>query len=194
MRQAVAWGAPRTRIVAAPRTATGSQDDERQDDERDERTETAMTTVQDGIERQITINAPIERVWPLVSEPGWWIGDADPSVQKRSREGEFQIVEDAMYGKFLVRVLGSEEFRYASYRWAVSADEPGAVPDDANSTLVEFWLSELTGGPTLVRVVESGFSALATTEADQRRLHERNVGGWRQQMDILKARAEHVTI
>ncbi len=28
----------------------------------------------DRIERQVTINAPLERVWRLVSEPGWWIG------------------------------------------------------------------------------------------------------------------------
>ncbi len=153
-----------------------------------------MAAVRDTIERQITINAPVERVWPLVAEPGWWIGDGDLSAQRRSREGEFQVVEDPKYGKFLVRVLGSEEFRYASYRWAVSAQEPGAVPDDANSTTVEFWLSELTGGATLVRVVESGFAALGAPDADRQRLHERNVDGWRQQLDILKARAEHVTV
>lgn len=153
-----------------------------------------MITEYDKIERDITINAPIERVWPLIAQAGWWIGDGDVSDQKRSQEGEFEVVEDPKYGKFLVRVVGSEEFRYASYRWAVSAAESGAVPDGDNSTLVEFWLSELTGGATLVHVVESGFAALATAEAERRRLFERNTDGWHQQLDILKARAEHVAI
>ncbi|MGI9002113.1 MAG: hypothetical protein ACR2GH_10630 [Pseudonocardia sp.] len=33
----------------------------------------------DRIEREILINTPLDRVWDLVSEPGWWIGDGDRS-------------------------------------------------------------------------------------------------------------------
>ncbi|MFD9663074.1 hypothetical protein ACFWAY_15825 [Rhodococcus sp. NPDC059968] len=33
---------------------------------------------QDRIEREIQIDAPIERVFRLVSEPGWFIGDGEP--------------------------------------------------------------------------------------------------------------------
>jgi hypothetical protein len=31
----------------------------------------------DRIEREIVIDATVARVWQLVSEPGWWIGDGD---------------------------------------------------------------------------------------------------------------------
>jgi uncharacterized protein YndB with AHSA1/START domain len=165
-----------------------------------------MTTVQDKIEREITINAPIERVWQLVSQPGWWIGDGDTSGQKRYKEGELEVVEDPRYGKFPLRVEGSEEFRYVAFRWISQATEPdsgtpasagaqGTVePAKENSTLVEFWLSELSGGATLVRVVESGFSTLPGTDETRRRAFEGNTEGWRQQLDLLKSRAEHVAI
>ncbi len=146
----------------------------------------------DRIEREITVNAPVERVWPLVSEPGWWIGDGDISGQKRYREGELNVVEHPRYGKFPVRVEGVEPNRYVSYRWASSA--AGAEPGEGNSTLVEFWLSELTGGATLVRVVESGFAALAVSEAERTTSVEGNTDGWTQQLDNLKARAEHCAV
>jgi uncharacterized protein YndB with AHSA1/START domain len=155
-----------------------------------------MTTVQDKIEREITINAPIERVWPLVSEPGWWIGDGDTSGQKRYKEGELEVVEDPRYGKFPLRVEGSEEFRYVAFRWIsqVAAGPSGAESGKETTTLVEFWLSELPGGATLVRVVESGFASLPGTEESRRQAFEGNTEGWHQQLDILKSRAEHVAI
>lgn len=31
--------------------------------------------IQDAIEDTIEIDAPAEQVWPLISEPGWWIND-----------------------------------------------------------------------------------------------------------------------
>lgn len=154
-----------------------------------------MDAVQDRIERDITVNAPIERVWPLVSEAGWWIGDGDISQQKRYTEGELKVVEDPKYGTFRLRPMGSEPLRYVAYRWIPepATDEDGPPVEDSG-TLVEFWLSELSGGATLVRVVESGFSSLPGSDEDRRRSIEGNTEGWRQQLDILRARAEHVAV
>lgn len=146
----------------------------------------------DRIEREITIDAPVGRVWQLVAEPGWWIGEGDTSGQRRYREGDFEVIEDPRYGKFPVRVVGAEPNRYAAFRWA--AGTAGTEPREGNSTLVEFWLSELSGGKTLVRVLESGFAALAIPEDDRTRSVERNTQGWTGQLDILKARAEHVAV
>lgn len=36
-------------------------------------TEPEGVLMEDRIEQQITINAPLDRVWQLVSEPGWWV-------------------------------------------------------------------------------------------------------------------------
>jgi uncharacterized protein YndB with AHSA1/START domain len=152
-----------------------------------------MDAVADSIERSITVEAPIERVWPLVSVAGWWIGDGDTAGQKRYAEGGFEVVEDPEYGTFRLRREGSEPLRYVAFRW-YPADGAGEGAEGPGATLVEFWLSELAGGETVVRVVESGFARLPGTDEDRRRSVEDNTSGWRQQMDILKTRAEHVGI
>jgi uncharacterized protein YndB with AHSA1/START domain len=150
-----------------------------------------MTTT-DRIEREIAIDAPVERVWQLVSEPGWWVGDGDRSGQRRHREGDLEIVEDPEYGRYPVRVEGLEPQRYAAFSWV--SREPDTAPAEGVSTLVEFWLSELTGGATLVRVMESGFAALDVPEDRRGRAVEDNTAGWRRQLDILRERAEHVGV
>lgn len=34
------------------------------------------------IKREIFINAPIQTVWELISQPAWWVGDANGSTAK----------------------------------------------------------------------------------------------------------------
>jgi uncharacterized protein YndB with AHSA1/START domain len=147
--------------------------------------------VQDKIEREIAINASIERVWDLVSEPGWWIGDGDRSGQRRERQGDLEVVEDPKYGRFPVRLEAAEPRHYVSYRWASTF--PGEEPHNGNSTLVEFWLTE-HGNGTRVRVVESGFASLAASEDAIRQSVAGNVDGWAQQFGILRAEAEQVVV
>lgn len=150
--------------------------------------------VQDKIEREITINAPIERVWELVAEPGWWIGDGDRSGQQRWRDGELEIIEDLRYGRFPILTVAAEPPRFVSYRGTMSL--PGEEPtlNEGNSTLVEFWLTEQDGG-TLLRVFESGFAAIAEAAGDETPFvtPEGNTEGWRQQLGFLKSHAESVS-
>ena len=40
--------------------------------------------MQDTIERSIAIAAPIERVWELVTEPGWWVPSDSPAGADRT--------------------------------------------------------------------------------------------------------------
>jgi uncharacterized protein YndB with AHSA1/START domain len=40
--------------------------------------------MQDTIERSITISAPLERVWDLVTEPGWWVPSDAPITADRT--------------------------------------------------------------------------------------------------------------
>jgi uncharacterized protein YndB with AHSA1/START domain len=37
-----------------------------------------MPIMDDRIEREITISAPLERVWDLVTESGWWVPSDQP--------------------------------------------------------------------------------------------------------------------
>jgi hypothetical protein len=77
---------------------------------------------------------------------------------------------------------------------AAEAAPSEPAPEEGGSTLVEFWLSELADGATLVRVVESGFASLPGTDEDRGQAYDGNTEGWRQQLDIFKSRAEHVAI
>ena len=47
---------------------------------------------------------------------------------------------------------------------------------------------------TKVDTVGAGFAGLAASEKEQEKAVEDHVDGWRQQLDILKARAEHVAV
>jgi len=142
----------------------------------------------DRIEREIMIDAPIERVWRLVSEPGWWIGDGDRSAQQISRDGHLVIVDDPRYGRYQVLPVSSDAPHHASYR---SSLFPGPPPGEGTSTLVEFVLAE-QGGGTLLRVIESGFASLAVPAERRAAMVEGNIEGWEQQLGVAKRDAERV--
>ena len=58
-----------------------------------------------------------------------------------------------------------------------------------NSTLVEFMLST-EDGKTRLRVVESGFATLGTSEELRDKTVRFNTDGWSQVFDVVRKRAE----
>ena len=151
-------------------------------------TEGDEVLIEDRIERETLIEAPIERVWALVSEPGWWaVQDKADVAGTVAREGETVVAPNSTYGDFPVRVERVDPPRYVSYRWASAF--PGQELQDANSTLIEFTLTD-ESGKTRLRVVESGFGGLAGGDELRRQALEDNTGGWAEEIANLKARAE----
>lgn len=138
----------------------------------------------DRIERETLIEAPLERVWQLVTEPGWWVASA-PSG--KAVEGETTLCENEQYGDFPVRVETVTPQTYVAYRWA-SAFAGQELTDD-NTTLVEFTLVP-EGSATRLKVVESGFSQLAGSEELRAQAHRDNTGGWAEVLDAFAKRAE----
>ncbi|WP_211878457.1 ATPase [Pseudarthrobacter albicanus] len=136
-----------------------------------------MSTFSDSIERQIDIDAPIGRVWQLVSEPGWWINEGEIREHRLEERDGLTVVHDATHGVFSISTVEFREPTFASFRW-----EPGSVPGDKRAegkqTLVEFFLEERPGGVTL-KVVESGFAALPLSEEDRVKAFNGNTEGWR---------------
>ena len=128
------------------------------------------------IEREILIDAPVEVVWAVVTDPehiSGWFSDA---VELDLRPGGAAAFRWSDYGPVNGRVEGVLPPRFFSFRWVVSR-EPGAEVADDNSTLVEFSLSE-EGGSTRLKVVESGFRDLAGTD-DERQGHvDSHNRGW----------------
>ncbi|WP_329037977.1 SRPBCC domain-containing protein [Streptomyces sp. NBC_01725] len=142
---------------------------------------------EDRIERETLIAAPLERVWSLVAQPGFWVADKASLPGTVAKEGESMVAKNAEYGDFPVRVEKVEPPTYLAYRWASAF--PGEELREDNSTLVEFTLAP-EGDGTRLRVVESGFAALSGSEELRGRAVKDNTVGWPQELGALKARAE----
>ena len=148
--------------------------------------------VPDQIERETVIAAPVERVWALLTEPehiGRWFGDAGAEIDLRP--GGAMALTWTEYGTHRARVVAVEPPTRFSYRWAPFKDPGGDEPVEGNSTLVEFTLAP-EGGGTRLRVVESGFGSLATSEEQRGANHDGNSKGWQMELDELRDYAEKV--
>lgn len=144
----------------------------------------------DRIEREIRIDAPLERVWDLVSAPGWWINDGSEVAQDVERVAPDRVlVHDPAYGDFAVATVALERPRYAAFRGYLGADAQKRTGDlgPGASTLVEFFLQD-AGGEVILRVVESGFATLAEDARALRAMIESNSAGWEEEL-ALAARA-----
>lgn len=141
----------------------------------------------DRIEREILIAAPMERVWPLVAEPGWWVTDETNHTGTVAAAGESIVVKHAEHGDFPVRVEKVEPPTYVAFRW-VSAF-PGEELREDNSTLVEFFLTTVDD-KTQVRIVESGLATLAGSEELRSSVMKDHSAGWIECAEAIKARAE----
>jgi len=136
------------------------------------------------IGREIFIEAPVDVVWRAITEPDqivqWFSDEADVEL-KDGYVGALTFTERATKGPTVaqITVQAFEPDRSFSYRWAY---EPGVVPGEGNSVLVEFVLTAETGG-TRLRVVESGVDLLDWSQeqkddyaADHNRGWARHIG------------------
>jgi uncharacterized protein YndB with AHSA1/START domain len=135
------------------------------------------------IERDILIDAPVDIVWAVVTEPehisGWFSDSADLEL----RPGGRALLHWNRYGTVHGRVERVEPPHFFSFRWVVDRD-PGADLVEANSTLVEFSLSA-EGEGTRLTVVESGFRDLAGPDDEQQRHVDSHRRGWELELGEL---------
>ena len=126
------------------------------------------------IERDIVIDAPVDIVWAVVTQPEHIKGWFSDAVELDLRPGGQALLRwdgrEPVHG----RVERVEPPHLFSFRWVV---EPGVEVAEGNSTLVEFRLSE-EGGGTRLTVVESGFADLAGPEDENQRRFDDHTGGW----------------
>jgi uncharacterized protein YndB with AHSA1/START domain len=150
---------------------------------------TETTTVPDAIERSIDIDAPAERVWGLISEPGWYINEGEIRPHRIERvDDDLVVVHDEKHGAFPIRTVALDPPRYAAFRWEAGHGSPEGAPSGA-TTLIEFWLVERAGGVTL-RVVESGFATFGDDEAARRVAFEENSEGWATELEAARRHLE----
>lgn len=148
----------------------------------------------DRIEREIVINAPVERVWAVLTEPehvGQWFGQGKPT-DVDLRPGGVMVLDHGEYGTFPTLIQDVDPPRYLSYRWASAY--PGEQATEANSTLVEFSLSP-EGDGTRLRLVESGFAALEIpAERIDTAGYDSHLRGWPDVLEALRRQTEKLAV
>lgn len=138
---------------------------------------------QDIIEDRIDIDATAERVWELISEPGWWINGGTYREHIIEERDGIVLVTDSEHGTFPIRVERADPPRYVAYRW-LARDEPTGP-----GTLTEMWIDEREGGVTL-RVRESGFEELGLDEVALRTRLDENTSGWSTELAVARTWSE----
>jgi uncharacterized protein YndB with AHSA1/START domain len=149
--------------------------------------------VNDVIRQSIEIAAPIEIVWRLVSEPGWWIndGELEPHEIRYSDGAGGEVIAEVSghsAGIWRLIVLEQRPHEYAAFRWAPHSAAQLDATGPTGSTLVEFTLRE-ESDHVVVEVVESGFAALGITRDKIVENYRENVEGWGIELAALRAMA-----
>jgi uncharacterized protein YndB with AHSA1/START domain len=141
----------------------------------------------DRIEREIDIEAPIDVVWTVITEPehitGWFTDSAELDVRPGGA-GRFGWEAKATSREMVVnlRVERLDPPHFFSFRW----DYPdGDEPTETNAPLVEFSLED-RGGSTRLRLVESGLEKIARSEEDKESYFAEHTSGWTQIAERLR--------
>ncbi len=141
----------------------------------------------DRIEHRITIRATLDRVWGLVTRPGWWL----PGSAAEPARGAGRVV--VAWGResrpWVIDIVRIEPQGYASFRWAGAFG--GAAPAQGNSTFVEFYIRPV-GDEIGVAIVESGFATLDLPDSLREDQVKASLGSWRYELAGLRMRAERL--
>jgi uncharacterized protein YndB with AHSA1/START domain len=141
--------------------------------------------VPDRVEREILIDAPVEVVWAVITDPahvsGWFGETAEIDLRPGGRITHAWKEEGGLTEERGI-VEQVEPPHYFSYRWIRGAE---AEAHEDNSTLVEFTLT-VDGEGTRLRVVETGFSKLDWPEDERREDAESHREGWEHELGELR--------
>ncbi|HEX4378159.1 MAG TPA: SRPBCC family protein [Steroidobacteraceae bacterium] len=151
----------------------------------------------DRIEKEILLNAPLERVWNALSDSkrfGFWFGvDFDgPFIAGARTTGrirptrvdpEVAALQESHAGTpFTFRVDRIEPMRCIAFRWHPYAIDSNIDYSNEPTTLITFELQPV-GETTRLKLTESGFDQIPMS----RRLEafQANDGGWSHQMKLI---------
>ena len=150
--------------------------------------------MENKIEKQIEIAAPMARVWRALTdyrEFGEWfqVTLENPFVVGQTVGGQLTF-PGYEHVRMEVVVKAIEPEHYFAYSWHPNAVDPKVDYSKETPTLVEFRLTKTATG-TLVTVTESGFEHLPHARREIALL--RNAAGWQQQLGSLKAYVDKTT-
>jgi uncharacterized protein YndB with AHSA1/START domain len=135
-----------------------------------------------AIEKEILIEAPVEVVWHLLTEPDqirqWFADEAEIELRVGGKGALAFIGHDS----YQLQVEAVEPPRRFAFRWV---RRPGLILRNDNSLLVEFSL-EPENGSTRLRVVESGFDAIDWSDEEKAKYAEDHAKGWQHRLGLLR--------
>lgn len=135
--------------------------------------------IPNSIEREILIDAPVETVWSVVTEPDQirqWFAEGVALDPRPGSAGTLTFIDQGSGHQHVVRlrVEAVEPPHLIAFRW----DHPeGEEPSERNSLRVEFALAA-EGDGTRLRVTESGFRELDRSEEDKASYVDDHRKGW----------------
>jgi uncharacterized protein YndB with AHSA1/START domain len=135
-----------------------------------------------AVEKEILIEAPVEVVWHLLTEPEHirrWFADQAEIDLRVGGQGELAFKGQ---GAYQLQVEAVEPPRRFAFRWV---RRPGLPLRSDNSLLVEFTL-EPENGSTRVRVVESGFDSIDWSDEERAKYAEDHADGWQSCLGRLR--------
>lgn len=141
----------------------------------------------DRIEKQIDLKAPIERVWRALTDHrqfGEWfrIKLEEPFVKGQVSRGHITYA-GYEHLRWEAKIERMDEPRLFAFTWHPAAVDPSVDYSTETPTLVEFKLEPI-GDDTRLTVIESGFGALPRHRfADAMRM---NSEGWAIQMQNIR--------
>jgi uncharacterized protein YndB with AHSA1/START domain len=134
-----------------------------------------------SIDREILIEAPVDVVWRIITEPDQitqWFADRVELVIEPGAHGYMQFGDQG--GPVVVETVDPPA-RF-SFRW----NHPrGEEPVAGNSMLVEFTLTPEGDERTRLRVTESGHELLDWDDAEKERYASEHQEGWGDFLDRL---------
>jgi len=147
--------------------------------------------IPDSIERDVLVDAPVDVVWTVVTEPAklmQWFSDLAELDLRPGGAGVFAWTAANATAPLVVQEVDAP--RKFSFRWV---HPEGETPREGNSTLVEILLSA-EGDGTRLRIVESGLSSLDWTDERKEHFVADHGQGWGKHVvalaSYLQARSE----
>lgn len=145
----------------------------------------------DRIEKNIELNAPVEKVWRALTDHlafgEWFRVKLDgPFIPGQVSSGHITY-PGYEHVKWHAMVKAMDEHRLFSFTWHPYAIDPDVDYSGETPTLVEFRLQPSDKG-TRLTVTESGFGALPDYRRDE--ALRSNDGGWDEQVMNIKAYVE----
>ncbi len=141
-----------------------------------------MENVENTIERQIQINAPVGKVWKALTDSqifGQWFG---AKFQTEFVAGKTSLAKNTTKGFEMDMTFHIKDIKpqsYFSYAWIPFPMDKTFDYSKEAPTLVEFFLEQSATG-TLLKVKESGFNHItASRRAEAFKMHS---GGWEAQL------------